>query len=499
MTHRLVMAALAAVLVCTTAQGDYEPADPPQGLFDDNYYAIELLGRKCGYARFADKREGDVIRTLNYMNITIKRGPAAVNMVIKSVHRETVDGRPLGFEAEQYTGMMTVKYTGQIRDGQLELISRQGEQQTVRSYEWDRRAQLAWGNYLTIHKRGLRVGDEFDMFGYDVMVRPDKAIPTHFRVLSYEPVELLGSKVPAFKVETTTDVGMKLTSTSWLRDDGVPLMTTVSLGFINLKLLRCPKEFALQDLSPPELMAGTLIRADRPINGAKASRIVYRLSLPDGAESLELPSTAMQRVLGRQGKSVRLEVRRAGGAGRSTADAKPEPSDMNRYLASTLYLKHDDPLIEKMAAEARGDESDPRRVAARLREYVTREVATKDLSIGFATASEVAKMRQGDCSEHAVLLAALARACGMPSRVVIGMVHVDELLGQRNIFGYHMWTQVYLDGRWLDVDAALGQTDCDPTHIALELSDLTEGGLTSAALRLLPVIGKLKIEVLEVE
>jgi hypothetical protein len=152
-----------------------------------------------------------------------------------------------------------------------------------------------------------------------------------------------------------------------------------------------------------------------------------------------------------------------------------------------------------MAAAAKGNESDPVRIASKLREYVTRQVHTKDLNIGFATASEVAKSRQGDCSEHAVLLAALARACRLPSRVVVGIVHVDELLGQNNVFGYHMWTQVHAGGRWIDLDAALRQTDCDPTHIAIDLSDLSEASLTDVALRLLPVIGKLKIQVLEIE
>ena len=38
----------------------------------------------------------------------------------------------------------------------------------------------------------------------------------------------------------------------------------------------------------------------------------------------------------------------------------------------------------------------------------------KDLSVGFATAADVARTAQGDCTEHAVLLAALLRASDIP-------------------------------------------------------------------------------------
>ena len=41
-----------------------------------------------------------------------------------------------------------------------------------------------------------------------------------------------------------------------------------------------------------------------------------------------------------------------------------------------------------------------------------------------ATAAEVARSREGDCTEHAVLLAALARARGIPARVAMGLVYV---------------------------------------------------------------------------
>ena len=68
------------------------------------------------------------------------------------------------------------------------------------------------------------------------------------------------------------------------------------------------------------------------------------------------------------------------------------------------------------------------------------------------TASDVARSHSGDCKAHAVYLAALARARGIPARVAVGLVYSDRLAA----FGYHMWTEVYIDGRWIPLDGTLG-------------------------------------------
>ena len=47
----------------------------------------------------------------------------------------------------------------------------------------------------------------------------------------------------------------------------------------------------------------------------------------------------------------------------------------------------------------------------------------------------------------------------------------------------------------MDLDAAMQQTQCDPTHIALDMSDLAQVSMADLAIRFLPMIGKLKIEV----
>ena len=122
-----------------------------------------------------------------------------------------------------------------------------------------------------------------------------------------------------------------------------------------------------------------------------------------------------------------------------------------------------------------------------------------NLSVGFATAGEVARSRHGDCTEYGVLLAALGRGAGIPTRVVAGLAYVDGMAGHQQVFGGHMWTQFWIQGRWVDLDAAFGQIEVDPTHIVLATSDGGDTGIADLVTNLWLSLGQLKITVLDVK
>jgi len=104
-----------------------------------------------------------------------------------------------------------------------------------------------------------------------------------------------------------------------------------------------------------------------------------------------------------------------------------------------------------------------------LQEYVRRFIRNKDLNVGYASALEVAKHPEGDCTEHAVLLAALGRALGIPTRVVDGLAYTERYAGMDHVFVPHAWAQAWVDGHWQSFDAALPGFDAG--HIALSAGD----------------------------
>src|SRR5262249_56152929 len=87
----------------------------------------------------------------------------------------------------------------------------------------------------------------------------------------------------------------------------------------------------------------------------------------------------------------------------------------------------------------------------------------------------------GDWTEQSLLFTALARANGIPARLVQGLVATGDEGGKA--LYWHEWVEVWA-GDWIAVDPTLGQSVADATHFALGRGD------DSSPIRL---VGKLKV------
>lgn len=101
---------------------------------------------------------------------------------------------------------------------------------------------------------------------------------------------------------------------------------------------------------------------------------------------------------------------------------------------------------------------------ADLTSYTNGYIEKKNLSRGFDIASTVAKSRTGDCTEHAVFLAALLRMFGYPSQITVGYV-VHKYPSGWKILG-HAWVEYTADGGYYAADAAMNQ-EVDRAYLPL--------------------------------
>jgi transglutaminase-like putative cysteine protease len=104
--------------------------------------------------------------------------------------------------------------------------------------------------------------------------------------------------------------------------------------------------------------------------------------------------------------------------------------------------------------------------------------------LSIPNALETLTHRVGDCNEHAVLLAALARAAGIPTQIEAGLVYL------RGRFYYHAWNALFL-GKWITADAVMGKMPADVTHIRLVR------GEADRQIDLMGVIGQLQLEIVD--
>jgi transglutaminase-like putative cysteine protease len=91
-----------------------------------------------------------------------------------------------------------------------------------------------------------------------------------------------------------------------------------------------------------------------------------------------------------------------------------------------------------------------------LEAYVAEYIDNPTYENGFNIASVVATDRSGDCTEYAVLLTALARTIGLPARVVVGTILVEESESISAIG--HAWVEIWHDQQWHIADAAMYQS-----------------------------------------
>ena len=105
--------------------------------------------------------------------------------------------------------------------------------------------------------------------------------------------------------------------------------------------------------------------------------------------------------------------------------------------------------------------------------------------------------RGQDLVEYAMLTAALCRAEGIPSRTAIGLIYADTPQGPA--FSFHMWTEVWVQGRWIPLDAILGKGFVGATHLKITDHSWHEVRSLTPMLPLLRVLGKIAIEVVRVE
>ena len=127
-----------------------------------------------------------------------------------------------------------------------------------------------------------------------------------------------------------------------------------------------------------------------------------------------------------------------------------EPSAPEGYRAASFVIDFDQPevraLQEQLTARYGASPS-----LEELRRFTGQSIPRKSAQRGWDTASRVAGSGIGDCTEHAVLLTALARAMGRPARVALGLAIVRHE-GEPLALG-HAWAEIHEAGHWVPVDA----------------------------------------------
>jgi transglutaminase-like putative cysteine protease len=459
----------------------------------DQWYAIVMQDRVTGWMHDVWTHEDGKWTAYQETNIEIARGATVIKTLTRSTSVETDDGALLSMDVSAVSSgaQSTIRVT--VTDGVATVVTRAGdrEQTSTKTIPAGCVGPVALRAQTLEH---IATGErEFATCGANVMSTSGGSSMRFVVDAAAATSDALGD-VTATPTVWTSDMIPGVPTREWLLPDGLMFRTEVSVGAIQMVMRRNDGPVTLDP--PLELMVQTFVPSATAIAKPRnklAGR--YRLAMKEGALP-SLPTAGAQRVqIDGDGAVVDVDLRRQ--------EAATDAEDP-RWRASTLLLETGDPKLVELASDAlEGVKStEPAAKAEALRRFVFRYITHKDLSVGFGSASEVARGRRGDCTEHAVLLAGLLRVAGVPSRVASGLVYSDSFMGRDQVFVFHMWTQALLPVRgvptWIDLDAALSdKVPSDATHIALSLSGLEDGAVLSTFTTVVQVLGQLTVDVLD--
>ena len=225
-----------------------------------------------------------------------------------------------------------------------------------------------------------------------------------------------------------------------------------------------------------------------PERVGEADRLRYRLSLRNGGSlALVFRPGAGQALVKTESPSRWILENRIVGPG---ARPVPQPKD-DAYLAGNAFLILSDTLLRATAASLAPPGADPQAIAAGVYAWVRDHLEFRLGAALFGTSSEVLRSLKGDCSEAAVLTAALLRARGVPARIALGFASVG-----RGVFIGHAWCEARLNGSWVGVDAALREFPAGVERVKLAELDGAVDLRISATNLMMRLISNLDVEIL---
>ena len=148
---------------------------------------------------------------------------------------------------------------------------------------------------------------------------------------------------------------------------------------------------------------------------------------------------------------------------------------MNEYLQPTGFLNFDDDSVREFAERNSEGAKTEREKAVKLY-YAVRDgfqynPNILDLRREGLKASDLLKRKRGYCVEKAVLLAAGARAVGVPSRlsfyIVRNHIATDKLenILRKNYLVFHGAAELFLDNKWLKTTPAFNKKLCQYLNV----------------------------------
>jgi transglutaminase-like putative cysteine protease len=487
-----------ALLLCVCSPASAQPAakqlpppapvaKPKGTLLEETWDVVYILDaaqkrQKVGHVQTRVERffEGDDAQVVSarQMVLEVRRSGDVARVSALSGTYEDARGRLIGVSGRQDLGpTQSVTLSGRVEmvEGRPVMkIVKEGAASSKVEIPWGKDVLGIWAEANLLGEKRLKPGEAVEYKHYDAQVNN----VTRIRVTAGEPEPLSLPSGEVVRCPTAVAKPEKIAELQlpaekiWLDPKTLRILQTEAdvPGLGRMVVVRATKEQALapnQEL--PDLFAGQSVRLAKrvPLMHERAE-VTYRISFAEPVDATKIvENDARQRVKKIDDRTIEVTVKAVRGpSGRKATPAgAPDEGDSK----ANFFIASDDAGVKKLAGEAVGTEAERWAKARRVETWVKANMRPVNSS-ALETADHVAKTLRGDCTEYAMLSAAMCRAAGLPSRTVVGLVYAEDGRGEP-VLAFHMWFEVRVEDEWLALDATRGLGSVGPGHIAIARSN----------------------------
>jgi hypothetical protein len=424
------------------------------------WFGLYLLGKKAGWLRTqvaTERRDGrEVLVSRQETVIEAQVGPRTVRrtQADEKVYEARPRGRLLSYRSER---------RGDGGDRKLDLGCGKAACQAVLTAEDGTRTREIPAPAETAEQADparLAAARCGEVAGVQVEAEELRVRPMRDRFVERSVLGGAGVAVAVSVVEESEE-GDRLAARVFLADDG----RVVEFRYGDSLVAKAEPEEIARRIDLVDLFNLARVALPGPLPRTVPMEIRFALKgLPPSFQS----SDARQRYApGGPGETLLTVTARRPAADDPARDVpRGRPDEGGPDLSPTPEVDADHPEVRRLAERVAGRTPGAWAVARKL----TREVHERlDRVYGQSRdrASEVLRAGKGDCTEHALLFVALARAAGIPARGVHGLVYADYGTGSSPGLYWHAWAEVKVGEEWIPVDPTFDQDVADATHITL--------------------------------
>ncbi len=505
---RFCLASLIALGLCTS------PVFAQGKVLLETWDAAYLGDGKAGYIRTIAKeinQDGKkLVHTTLQLRLTVKRFNDTIQMSMDTGTIEAPDGKVTGVFMKQFLGKkQQLQIDGAVAGRQIEL--KLNGSTPLKPAPWNPDVLGLFKQQSLFRDRNIKPEDRFTYLSFEPsinLVLKTEVVAKGYREIAIKGakskkklllVETIPEKVDFKRGDKTEKIQLPVVQ-AWLDDKFEPVKSEVEVpGLGPIVMYRVSKEAALAPGPVAQLTdigISQLVRLKgRILNPYETTAAVYRVTIRDDDNvATTFSRDDRQQVKNVEGNTFELHVKASKGL---KGDAEKEPAA--EFLQSSYFINSADDKVKELARKAVGAETDSWKKALRIERWVHANMkVTADEAL--ATADHVARTLEGDCTEFAMLTAAMCRAEGVPSRTAIGLIYAEPADAKRApCFAFHMWTEVWISGRWIAIDATLGKGYVGATHLKITDHSWHDERTMTPIFPVIRVVGRVTIDVLSVE